>query len=485
MFMQKTFVTPSFWAGVTILLLSFGCMKMDMTTMTIPVNIVEGNFDTPLPIPPILSPQNLVLEAKTTPATWLQGKISSNTQLFNGNLPIIRANQGDRVNIDLKNSLTEATNIHWHGMMIPALMDGHPKDIASVGAQRNYNFVINQRATTTWFHPHPHMNTGKQVFNGLAGMFIVNDAVETALNLPSGEREIPLIISDKRFNADGSLHYAPTMAEIMTGYFGDKSLINNVVAPFLNVKTRFYRFRAVNASNARIYDLALSNGANFIIIGNDGGLLEKPISLTHALLSPGERLDILIDFSKMNVGTEVFLQSNANSIANHGATTFKMLKFKVNTAENETFSLPTILSTITPISISDSKRNRAFALPAAHTMAGMTTTMGMHTINGKVYEMNRIDETVIAGDTEIWEIDNSVGDEPHPMHLHGVQFQVLEKTNGTIQPYEKGWKDTILIQKAEKVKIMIRFPTEKGVFLMHCHNLEHEDDGMMMNFEIK
>lgn len=485
MFIKKTFVALSSVATATIVIWSLGCAKMDMTTTTPPVNIIEGRFDTPLLIPTVLNPQNLVLEAKTTPATWLQGKISPNTQLFNGSLPVIRANQGDRVNIDLKNSLTEATNIHWHGMLIPALMDGHPKDIAAAGAQRNYNFAINQRAATTWFHPHPHMATGKQVFNGLAGMFIVNDAIETALNLPSGEREVPLVISDKRFNADGSLHYAPTMAEVMTGYFGDKSLINNVVAPFLNVKTRFYRFRAVNASNARIYDLALSNGANLIIIGNDGGLLEKPVSLTHALLSPGERLDILIDFSKMSVGTEAFLQSNANSIANHGATTFKMLKFKVNAAENETFSLPTTLSTITPISISDSKRNRAFALPAAHAMTGGAMHTGMHTINGKAYDMNRIDETVTAGDTEIWEIDNSVGDEPHPMHLHGVQFQVLEKTGGTIQPYEKGWKDTILIQKAEKIKIIVRFPTEKGVFLMHCHNLEHEDDGMMMNFEIK
>ncbi len=364
-------------------------------------------------------------------------------------------------------------------------MDGHPKDVAAAGASRNYTYTINQRAATTWFHPHPHMRTAKQAYMGLAGMFIVNDPQEAALGLPSGDREIPLVLSDKRFNTDASLNYSPTMMDIMTGYMGDKVLVNNTESPFLNIKTRFYRFRVLNGSNARIYDLALSNGASFTVIGNDGGLLEKPAALTHALISPGERLDILIDFSKIPVGTEVFLQSNANTITSHGATTFKILKFKVATQEAENFTVPQNLSTITPLSIGESKRNRAFALPAAHSMSGTAMHTGMHTINGRVYDMNRIDESVVAGDTEIWEVDNSAGDEPHPMHLHGVQFQVIEKTGGTIEPYERGWKDTVLLKKGEKVKIIMRFPSEKGLFLLHCHNLEHEDDGMMMNFEIK
>jgi blue copper oxidase len=260
--------------------------------------------------------------------------------------------------------------------------------------------------------------------------------------------------------------------------------INNTESPFLNVKTCFYRFRIVNGSNARIYNLALSNGANFTIIGNDGGLLEKPADVSHAFLSPGERLDILIDFRAIPVGTDVFLQSNANTITSHGSTTFKILKFKVATQEAETWAIPQNLSTITPLSIGDSKRTRTFVLPTAMG-GGMMMMSGRHTINGKSYDMNRIDETVTSGDTEIWEIDNSLGDEPHPMHLHGVQFQVLEKTGGLIEPYERGWKDTVLLKKGEKLKIILRFPNEKGVFLMHCHNLEHEDDGMMMNFEIK
>lgn len=477
----KSFVVLPFLALATLI----GCMKMD-TTITEPVlNIVESGFDTPLSIPTVLSPQNLVLEAKTSSSTPLKGKTTANTLLYNGSIPVIRVNKGDAFNVNLKNSLSEESNIHWHGLLTPANMDGHPKDIAAAGATRNYSFGINQRAATTWFHPHPHMKTGKQVFMGLAGMLIVNDPLETALNLPSGDREIPLILSDKRFNTDASLNYNPTRTDLMRGYLSDKLLVNNTESPFLNVKTRFYRFRVLNGSNARIYDLALSNGSSFTIIGNDGGLLEKPAVLTHALLSPGERLDIVIDFSKIAVGTEIFLQSNANTITEHGDKTFKVLKFKVTTQEAETFTVPQNLSVITPINVADAKRSRAFALPPAHMASGGMYMAGSHTINGRVFSMDRIDETVTAGETEIWEFDNSVGGDPHPMHIHGVQFQIIERIGGVVEPYEKGWKDTVLVKKGEKVKIIMRFANEKGLFLLHCHNLEHEDDGMMMNFEIK
>ncbi len=475
----KTFVALSLLTMTILVVALSGCMKMDNMSTTVTVN--QNSFDTPLSIPTVLSPENLVLEAKTTATMMLKDKTTANALLYNGTLPVIKANKGDIVNVNFKNSLSEESNIHWHGMITPANMDGHPKDVAAAGASRNYTYTINQRAATTWFHPHPHMKTAKQAYMGLAGMFIVNDAEEAALTLPSGEREVPLVLSDKRFNTNGLLNYSPTMMEVMTGYLGSTILVNNTESPFLNVKTCFYRYRVLNGSNARIYDLALSNGASFTVIGNDGGLLEKPVALTHALLAPGERLDILIDFSKMTVGTEVFLQSNANTIAAHGESTFKILKFKVATQEAEKFVLPQSLSSITPLSITSSKRTRTFTLPAGHMMMGT----GMHTINGKTYDMNRIDETVTAGETEIWVFDNSLGTEPHPMHVHAVEFQVIEKTGGVIEPYERGWKDTILLKKGEKVKVIMRFPNEKGLFLLHCHNLEHEDDGMMMNFEIK
>jgi blue copper oxidase len=473
--------------GVTFIVASaWGCMKMDTTVTEPALTITEGSFSTPLSIPTVLNAKNLILEAKTaTSTTMMEGKTATGLALYNGSIPVIRAMKGDAVQIKLQNNLSEESNIHWHGLLTPATMDGHPKDVANAGTAFNYVFNINQRAATAWFHPHPHMKTGSQVFKGLAGMFIVNDAEEVALKLPFGEFEIPLVLSDKRFNADASLNYNPTGTDVMRGYLGDKMLVNNVESPFLNVKTRFYRFRVVNGSSARIYDLALSNGTNYTIIGNDGGLLEKPVPVSHALLSPGERLDILIDFSKIAVGTEVFLQSNANTITEHGDKTFKIMKFKVAIQEAENFIIPSVLSTIIPLSISDAKRSRAFALPPAHMASGGMHMAGSHTINGRIFSMTRVDETVAAGETEIWEFDNSVGGDPHPMHIHGVQFQIVDRTGGVVEPYEKGWKDTVLVKKGEKVRVIMRFPNEKGLFLLHCHNLEHEDDGMMMNFEIK
>ena len=476
--------------SASLLFVQTGCMKMDNMTTASSVLVTEGGFDIPLSIPTILNPSNLILEAKKSPIVFLKEKTTMNALLYNGSIPIIRANKGDLVNINLKNSLSESSNIHWHGMITPSNMDGHPKDIAVAGSSRNYTFPIVQRAGTLWFHPHPHRATAQQVYMGLAGMFIVNDAEEAALHLPSGEREVPLIISDKRFNNDASLNYSPTMMDIMTGYMGDRVLINGTSSPFLEVKTRIYRFRALNGSNARIYDLALSNGASFTIIGSDGGLLAKPETVTHLVLAPGERADILIDFSEMALNSQVFLQSNVNSITNQGATTFKMLKFKVMQTETENFILPQILSNITPLTISQAKQTRTFKLPTTMMGSGMTMNgdmSGTHTINGKTFSMDTIDETVAAGATEIWEFDGSQSTEPHAMHIHAVQFQVLSRTGGSgmVQPSEKGWKDTVLVGVGEKMKVIMTFPNLKGLFLVHCHNLEHEDNGMMLNFEIQ
>ena len=219
--------------SASLLFVQTGCMKMDNMTTASSVLVTEGGFDIPLSIPTILNPSNLILEAKKSPIVFLKEKTTMNALLYNGSIPIIRANKGDLVNINLKNSLSESSNIHWHGMITPSNMDGHPKDIAVAGSSRNYTFPIVQRAGTLWFHPHPHRATAQQVYMGLAGMFIVNDAEEAALHLPSGEREVPLIISDKRFNNDASLNYSPTMMDIMTGYMCDRVLINGTSSPFL------------------------------------------------------------------------------------------------------------------------------------------------------------------------------------------------------------------------------------------------------------
>lgn len=446
--------------------------------------IVEGGFDRPLAIPPTAT-GNVQLVSQTISDEMLSGKMTSSYSYRDGLLgPTIIASKGETITAQFQNNLSAESNIHWHGLILPENMDGHPRDVYASGSSYNYVLPIQQRAGTYWYHPHPHMDTARQVFMGLAGMFIVNDEEEASLNLPSGENEIPLIIQDKRF-AGVTLDYSPTDEEIMTGYLGEQILVNGIFSPYASVSKGWHRLRLLNGSTARVYDLALSNGIQFHIIGSDGGLLAAPESVTSIMLAPGERADILVYFSSFAIGKEIYLISNKYSKYNsQGRQAFSIMKFKVDRDGSESFAVPPTLSTITAIPVSSSANTRRFDIAAL--IGGMNGGMGRHSINGKPFDMERIDETVQAGTTEIWEFDNMMGDEIHPMHIHGVQFQVLERTGGRnkLIATEKGWKDTVLVMPGEKVRLIMTFPDYTGTFVLHCHNLEHEDDGMMLNYQI-
>lgn len=449
--------------------------------------IVEGSFDRPLALPSV-STGAASLHAQFSTSALLKGKLSTTLSYETGSLgPVIRANKGQTVNVSLQNNLSEETNIHWHGLILPENMDGHPKDVAAPGGSLNYSLPILQRAGTYWYHPHPHGLTAKQVFMGLAGMFIVNDDEEAALNLPKGEFEIPLIIQDKHFEGN-NLDYSPNDDEIMTGFLGERILVNGLHAPFLNVAAGWYRLRILNGSTARVYNLAFTGGIEINIIGSDGGLLATSEKASTILIGPGERLDVLVDFSSLTTGKEVYLVSNKFSEYNvQGRQSFKLMKFKVDRAAEAPFRLPSVLSQIHSIDPNASINTRRFDVSAmAGGEGGHGGGMGRHSINGRTFEMDRVDETVRAGTTEVWEFDNTTGDEIHPMHIHGVQFQVLHRLGGRnqIMPAEKGWKDTVLVMPGEKVQVIMTFPQYTGVFVFHCHNLEHEDDGMMLNYRI-
>ena len=447
--------------------------------------IVEGGFDRPLPIPPQAT-NNVKLTAKTISDEMISGKLTSLLSYRDGLMgPTITVSSGSNVNVLLDNNLLENTNIHWHGLIVPAEMEGHPKDYASTGNALQYVLPINQRAGTYWYHPHVHGSTARQVFMGLAGMFIVSDPEEAALQLPSGQFDIPLIIQDKRFDGP-SLDYSPTEDEIMTGYLGEQILVNGVSSPYVAVANTWYRLRLLNGSTARVYNLAMTNNIPFHIIGSDGGLLQASEHEMSLMLGPGERADVLVDFSSLPHGTEVFLTSGKFSKYElQGRQSFSILKFKVELNSTSTFSPPSILSSIQRISEASAIRTRTFDIAG---MVGSEGHEGMdrHAINSKTYSEVRIDETVEAGTTEIWEFDNSTGDEIHPMHIHGVQFQVLHRSGGrnALIATERGWKDTVLVMPGEHVRIIMTFPQYKGLFVLHCHNLEHEDDGMMLNYEI-
>lgn len=476
----------------------FSCRKdsMMMDMGGGPVNVTEGAFDISLPIPSVMNGQGS-LTAQSTTHSIFKGKISKVLGYQSGSIlgPTIQLNSGSSVNLNLQNSLSEPTNIHWHGLVIPANMDGHPEDIAQPGSSFNYNFSVSQRAGMYWYHPHPHGFTAKQAFKGLAGVFIVNDPEEQALNLPSGLFEIPLVIQDKRVFPDYALDYSPQMGEVMTGYMGQYIAVNGVYSPYLNVNKRNYRIRVLNGSNARIYNLALSDNASFAVIGSDGGLLTAPQTVSSLILSPGERADLIIDFSSYSLGADIFLISKTFSAGEaQGTQEFKIMKFSVTQNDTDTFSLPGSLSVINLIPETSATKTRTFSISNPNMgmgghgggHSGGMNMKGMHKINDKTYDANRIDETVQAGATEIWIFDNSSGDEPHPMHIHGIQFQVLDRTGGrnTLIPTESGWKDTVMVMPGEKVRIIMIFHQNKGKYVVHCHNLEHEEDGMMLQFEV-
>jgi len=480
---RSTLSALTAWAGSSLVL---NACHTEEDMIGEPNWIVEGSFDRPLIIPAV-SNGGASLNAQFSVAELLKGRSSTTLSYANGILgPTIKANAGETVNVSLQNSLSEETNIHWHGLILPDNMDGHPKDVALPGGSLNYSLPIIQRAGTYWYHPHPHGLTAKQVFMGLAGMFIVHDSEEAALNLPSGEFEVPIILQDKHFEGN-NLEYSPNDDEIMTGYLGEQILVNGQHAPFLNVASTWYRLRIINGSTARVYNLGLTGGKEMIIIGSDGGLLASPETVSSILLSPGERIDVLIDFSDLAVGKEIYLVSNKFSEYNvQGRQSFTLMKFKVDKTANSNFTLSSTLSSIIPLNPSQSVKTRTFDIAQTVGGEGGHGGLGRHSINGKIFEMEHVDETVSAGTTEIWEFDNLEGEEIHPMHIHGVQFQVLERIGGRnkVIASEKGWKDTILLMPGEKVRLIMTFPDYTGVYVFHCHNLEHEDDGMMLNYKI-
>lgn len=379
-FIRKTSLSAlTAWAGASIL--SACHTEEDMIGES---NwIVEGSFDRPLSIPAV-SNGSASLNAQFSAAELLKGRSSTTLSYANGLLgPTIKANTGETVNVSLQNSLSEETNIHWHGLILPEDMDGHPKDVASPGGSLNYSLPIIQRAGTYWYHPHPHGLTAKQVFMGLAGMFIVNDPEESGLNLPSGEFEVPLIIQDKHFEGN-NLEYSPNNDEIMTGYLGEQILVNGQHAPFLNVASGWYRLRILNGSTARVYNLGLTGGKQLNIIGSDGGLLSKPEAVANILLGPGERIDVLVDFSGLAIGKEIYLVSNKFSEFNvQGRQEFSLMKFKVDRTASSNFTLPSTLSNISAISTGLSVKTRVIDIAQMIGGEGGHGGMGRHSINGK------------------------------------------------------------------------------------------------------
>lgn len=446
--------------------------------------------------------------------------------------PILRVRKGQKVRIRFKNQLPEKSIVHWHGMHVPEKYDGHPKDVIENGETYIYEFEIMNRAGTYWFHPHPHGRTGPQVYNGLAGMLIVSDDEEEKLNLPKGEFDMPIVIQDRAFDQENQLLYLNRgRMDKMMGFMGNRIFINGKPDKNLNLKAgATYRLRFLNASNSRFYKLGWSDGTPLTVIGIDGSLLEKPRSLPYMMLGVAERVDIWLDLKDMPKETELTMKSlpfsagmmNMGMMGNMGTTLplgseYDVLKITLDTLENNNIELPEKLLTFNKIDPSEAinKNNPRTFKFFMRRMQWM--------INGRTWEETGVadEETVKLNTTEIWQLVNSGGgmmgdggmmggkgtmgnggmmkggmmQMPHPIHIHQVQFNILERDVSDMDPdvwnsvkegfIDDGWQDTVLLMPGMKIKIIMRFEDFKGLFLYHCHNLEHEDMGMMRNYKIK
>jgi FtsP/CotA-like multicopper oxidase with cupredoxin domain len=435
--------------------------------------------------------------------------------------PVIRLRRGQRVRIRFVNRLPEPSIVHWHGLDVPELADGHPRLAVGHGQEYVYDFDVTNRAGTYWYHPHPHMRTAAQVYQGMAGLLLVSDPEEDALGLPSGAGELLCVIQDRRFDKANQLVYAggagtmgggmvrapgmgmgmgmmAQMMETMNGWLGDRILVNGREQPVSDVERRTYRVRLLNGSNARIYKLAWSDGSPMVVIGGDGGLLARAHTQKALTLATGQRADVLLDLSGHAPGAEVRLESMTFPAADVGRV--GMMGETSPLPQGAPLVLMTLRTTaarglrvVAPARLST---DSFLADPGAPVRRVPLTFRQMNwLIDGRTFDMDDVAaaETVAPGSTHVWELVNEINPMgmamAHPIHVHGTQFRVLSRTGGAANALREGlndagWTDTVLVLPGEAVRLQVTFSRHPGLYLYHCHILEHEDMGMMRNLRI-
>jgi spore coat protein A, manganese oxidase len=434
-------------------------------------------FTVPLPIPPVLRDSDHHEVTQRPAEVEILPGMKTTVWGYNGIFPgpTIESRRGRRTVVRHTNELTVPVVVHLHGGRTPAEHDGYPTDYVRPGSAREYVYPLDQPAATLWYHDHRMDFTGPQVYRGLAGFHLVRDDEEDALPLPRGEREVPLMITDRAFAEDGSFAY-PSRSDgpgvendYMSGVLGDCVLVNGAPWPVMEVTNTSYRFRILNASNARRYRLALEPGAPFVQIGSDQGLLPAPVSHDELRIAQAERFDVVVDFSRYQVGEEITM---VNRLGDEG--TANVMRFVVARRGREDSRIPSRLTEFQPLSTSDVAVEREFEFRrggAAH--HGPT----LWTVNGEPFSENTIAATPKLGTVERWRLHAK--NVAHPIHIHLAPFQVVNPGG-----YATGWKDTVDLGSGDRAEVLLRFDGYRGKYVFHCHNLEHEDMMMMANFVV-
>jgi spore coat protein A len=464
-----------------------------------------------LPIPPTLQPTRIdaagahyEIEQREVALDILPG-LKTKAWTYGGAFPgpTIRARRGTPVIVRHVNKLSTPTVVHLHGGRTPPASDGFPTDAifpssfagpafamcgpgidlstvqATIGDTRAYVYPNDQPAATLWYHDHCMGGSGRNTYMGLAGFYILDDEEEAALPLPRGDQDVPLMICTRRFAVDGAFVYDH---HGYTGAGGPVMLVNGAPWPRLKVQRRKYRLRLLNADNASPLDLALEDGRPMIQIASDGGLLERPVSLTHLPLAMAERAEVVVDFADCADGQTLLL---LNRRGQGGMA--EIMRFEVvGGAVEDSARIPDRLAVLERLRPEDAVRLRDFTF-GAKPIAKLQFPPIAWTINGRRFDPERVDATPKLGEVEIWRFTYEKTPFPkhcHPPHVHLTHFQVLERNGKPPPPHEGGWKDTVSLEGDETVSVVVRFDGYRGRYLLHCHNLEHEDHDMMARFDV-
>ena len=463
-----------------------------------------------------------VLPGKRTPV--LAYAVESGGKTFLN--PALLARQGDEMRVKLINRIDQPTVIHWHGLSVDSRNDGNGLHVVAPGQQMDYAFTVRDRSSMYWYHPHAHGFIPRQAYHGLASLLFVEDEDEATLRkelaLALGESEIPLVLQDKEFDAQGRLRYAPSAAQSFGGWVGSRLMVNLTEHPVLKAGRRIVRFRLLNGSNARSYQLAfLQNGKalGFYLAGTDGGLLAQPVHVEQTFLSPGQRLDVLVDFREAEDGRPVTLASLPfNPMHQEGGHDTAAMEYSHHGAahgtaapaamamEGDARALMRIDLTASGAPYDRRMPSRLSGLATPAEPAGTLRRMrlghdgqGHWTINDGVFDHATVAMTVQRGARETWLIENAERSMPHPMHLHGFSFRVLERRGSPAQirplagargllPQDLGMVDTLQVWPGESVKVAIDFShphTGDQDYVFHCHTLEHAEAGMMLRYQVK
>jgi bilirubin oxidase len=421
---------------------------------------------------------HVALVATTAQLELIDG-VASDVYAYNGSVPgpTLELIEGERVTVRFRNELPEPTTVHWHGLSLPIDSDGSPLDPVPPGEERQYSFTVSAgSAGTYWYHPHPHHETTSQITKGLYGAVVIRAPDDP---LPDSYTERLLVLSDNRILEDGTFDLTePTtlqgQIDHQNGREGDLLFVNGEIVPVLEMRSgEVQRWRIVNASASRVYRLAIP-GQTFLHVGSDGGLFEHPVEVDELLIANAERVEVLVRARGAPGSTAVLKNLPYDRYMPQTRPADwdqprELLTLQYSDAPPVTAD--PVPETLRPIPYLD----------PAQASATREIVMAQGMINNRMFDMNRVDVAARLGATEIWEVHNVVGMD-HPFHLHGFQFQVLDR-NGVPEPF-RSWKDTVNVPKHETVRFIVRFADHPGKWMLHCHILDHEDQGMMGILEV-